>query len=64
MEFVVELAPSHKEFVNNMEMKMMDNEFLTDVIPLLRPEIEYDPCEAYAIVKERLIDKLQVPEKL
>ena len=63
MEFVVERVPSYKEFVNNMELKMMDDEFLTDVIPLLRPEIEFDPHEAYAIVKERLIDKLQRPEK-
>lgn len=46
-----------------MELKIMDDEFLTDVIPLLRPEIEFDPHEAYAIVKERLIDKLQRPEK-
>ena len=63
MGFVVERVPSYKEFVNNMELKMMDDEFLTDVIPLLRPEIEFDPHEAYAIVKERLIDKLQRPEK-
>lgn len=63
MSFVVDRVPSFKEFVNNMELKMMDDEFLTDVIPLLRPEIEFDPHEAYIIVKERLIDKLQKPEK-
>lgn len=62
MRFVVEHVPSYKEFVNNMELKMTDDEFTSDVIPLLRPEIEFDPHEAYAIVKESLIDKLQKPE--
>ena len=36
MEFVVGRAPSYKEFVQNMNEKMQDDEFLTDVEPLLR----------------------------
>lgn len=63
MGFAVERVPSYKEFINNMDQKMMDNEFLTDVVPLLRPEIEFDPHKAYIITKEQLIDKLQKPEK-
>lgn len=63
MDFVVDHVPSYKEFVNNMELKMADDEFLTDVIPLLRPEIEFDPHEAYDHVKNHLIDKLQKPTK-
>lgn len=58
MEFVVERAPSYKEFVQNMELKMKDEEFLEDVSPLLRPEIEYDPIKAYPLVYETLIDKM------
>ena len=36
IEFVTDRAPSYKEFVQNMELKMQDEEFLNDVIPLLR----------------------------
>ena len=56
IEFVVERAPSYKEFVQNMEQKMQDEEFLEDVMPLLRPEIEFNPHEAYTLVYEKLID--------
>lgn len=58
MEFVVERTPSYKEFVQNMNEKMNDSEFLTDVEPLLRPEIHFDPIEAYSLVYDNLIDKL------
>lgn len=58
IEFVVERAPSYKEFVQNMELKMQDEEFLEDVTPLLRPEIEFDPREAYPLVYEKLIDRM------
>ncbi|MGN1233635.1 MAG: nucleotidyl transferase AbiEii/AbiGii toxin family protein [Candidatus Cryptobacteroides sp.] len=58
IEFVADKAPSYKEFVQNMELKMQDEEFLEDVTPLLRPEIQFDPHKAYPIVYERLIDKM------
>lgn len=58
IEFVVDRAPSYKELVQNMEQKMQDEEFLEDVTPLLRPEIEFDPHEAYALVYEKLIDRM------
>ena len=47
-----------KEFVQNMNEKMKDNEFLTDVEPLLRPEVHFDPNEAYQLVYDNFIDKL------
>ena len=56
MEFVVERAPSYREFVQNMEQKMKDDEFLTDVEPLLRPEIDFDPHKAYELVYKKFID--------
>lgn len=31
---------------------------LEDVTPLLRPEIEFDPHKAYALVYEKLIDRI------
>lgn len=58
MEFVVGRAPSYKEFVMNMDEKMLDEEFLNDVQPLLRPEIQFDPHQAYPLVYERLIDNM------
>lgn len=58
IEFVADRTPSYKEFVQNMEQKMQDEEFLEDVTPLLRPEIEFDPRKAYSLVYEKLIDRM------
>lgn len=58
MGFVVDRVPSHKEFAQNMQEKMNDEEFLTDVTPLLRPEIIFNPKEAYQTVYSKLIDKM------
>jgi predicted nucleotidyltransferase component of viral defense system len=59
MEFVVDRVPSYKEYVRNMQEKMEDTEFLTDVTPLLRPEISFNPQEAYQLVYDKLIDKME-----
>lgn len=59
MSFVVDNPPTYKQFVNNMELKMQDADFLGDTVNLIRPELTYDPHEAYALVKRKLIDKLQ-----
>ena len=59
MAFVVDKPPTYKQFVNNLETKMTDLEFLGDTIGLIRSETEYDPVAAYELVKELLIDKLQ-----
>ena len=58
IDFVVDQPPTHKQFMLNMEEKMQDNDFLTDSKLLMRPGIEFNPVEAYEIVKNRLIDKL------
>jgi len=59
MAFVIENPPTYKQFVNNMEAKLNDEEFLGDTMGLLRPELSFDPTAAYQIVKETLIDRLQ-----
>ena len=59
MAFGVENSPTYKQFVNNMEAKLNDEEFLGDTMGLLRPELSFDPTAAYQIVKETLIDRLQ-----
>lgn len=59
MEFVVGKTPSYKQFVNNMEDKMNDAEFLEDTAALLRPGIPFSPQEAYPLVYEKLIDRME-----
>ena len=59
MDFVVEKAPTYKQFVQNMEQKLQDLEFLDDTNILLRPDADkFDPMRAYALVKKAFIDKL------
>lgn len=59
MSSVVDNPPTYKQFVNNMELKMQDADFLGDTVNLIRPELAYNPHEAFALVKRKLIDKLQ-----
>jgi predicted nucleotidyltransferase component of viral defense system len=59
MEFIVDKAPSYKQFVANMEEKMHDSEFLEDTIALLRSDILFVPEEAYALVYDAFIDKME-----
>lgn len=58
MEFVVERMPSYKEFCRNIKEKMQDDEFLTDVLPLLRPGFDFNPQQAYQNVYDNMIDKM------
>ena len=59
MEFVVGKAPSYKQYVNNMEEKMNDREFLDDTHALLRPNIEFKPADAYKQIFKTFIDKME-----
>ncbi len=58
MDFVVDKPPTQKEFLLNMEAKIVDEEFLGDTNLLLRPEETYNPQVAYELVKNQLIEKL------
>lgn len=58
MDFVVDKAPTQKQFLANMEEKMQDNEFLSDMRDIIRPGIEYSPETAWELVKTQLIDRL------
>ena len=59
MEFVVEKVPSYKQFFNNMEEKMQDPEFLDDTQLLLRPDTHFSAKEAYPLVYETFIDRME-----
>jgi predicted nucleotidyltransferase component of viral defense system len=56
--FVVDNPPSQKEYLQNMELKMQDEEFLDDTSLLLRSNDFYNPHEAWELVKNKLIMKL------
>ena len=59
MEFVVDKAPSYKQFVNNMQEKMEDAEFTNDMQSLLRPGIIFNASDAYPLICETFIDKME-----
>ncbi|MEX2234703.1 MAG: nucleotidyl transferase AbiEii/AbiGii toxin family protein, partial [Cyclobacteriaceae bacterium] len=58
MRFSVGSVPSQKEFLDNMELKMKDSDFLGDITALLRPTEKYDQDEAYDRIRNSLLTKL------
>jgi len=58
MQFVVDTPPTLKQYLQNMELKLQDSEFLGDTAMLLRPDTEYNPQKAWELVKTTLIEKL------
>lgn len=52
------LSISRMEYIENMEAKIKDSDFLGDITALLRPNIEYDHESAWDLVKSELINKL------
>ena len=58
MSFVVDRIPSQKEYLKNIEQKLLDDEFLGDTKLLLRQEEQYDPQKAYEIIKTSLLARL------
>lgn len=51
-------APSAREFELNLEQKIQDDEFIGDIMALLRPEIRYDQEQAYAKVMNEIISEI------
>lgn len=58
MEFSVGTTPSQKEFIQNIEQKLIDDYFIGDIVALIRPEEIYDHHVAYELVKKELFDKM------
>lgn len=58
MAFSVEEPPSQREFIQNMEAKMKDPEFLGDTTAIIRQKIAYNPQAAYELVKNELIQRI------
>lgn len=55
--FSVAQPPTKKQFILNMEEKLLDPEFIGDTNFLLRPEIEFDVMSGYRSI-EQLIHKI------
>lgn len=47
-----------KEFLENMEKKITDADFIGDMNGLLRSGIKYDIAEAYGLVREEILQKI------
>jgi len=58
MEYSVDKPPTQKQFLANMEEKLLDREFMEDIHAILRPGIEYDNVKAWELVKKELIEKI------
>jgi predicted nucleotidyltransferase component of viral defense system len=58
IDFVVDNLPTQKEYLLNMEQKIEDTEFLGDMAMLLRTDENYNPQEAWKLVRKELIEKL------
>lgn len=50
---------TQKEFLENMEKKIVDPDFLSDMEGLLRPSLSYNIMEAYEFVKTNLLKKIE-----
>lgn len=55
MAFAVAHPPSRKQFLFNMEEKMQDNEFISDMFGIVRPGIGYEIEAAWEHVREDLV---------
>ena len=58
LRFVASHAPTYKEYVLNMDEKMLNPEFLGDTTGLLRPGLSIDPQAAWEKVRDEIIIKL------
>lgn len=58
MNFVVENPPTQKQFLQNLELKMKDREFLDDTVSLLRVNEKYNLNLAYELIKNEIIKRI------
>lgn len=59
MSFVVQQPPTYKQFINNLEEKMSDHDFLGDTQNLIRPDKEFNPQLGSELILEKLIERMR-----
>lgn len=55
---LLNIGASKKQFEKNLELKMKDDQFLEDILPLLPTGVTYDPQAAYKWFLEVIIPRL------
>ena len=50
---------TQKEFLENMEKKILDHDFLNDMEGLMRPGLTYNINNAFKLIKEEILEKIQ-----
>lgn len=58
MDFSTGHLPDRKVFILNLESKIQDTNFTGDTTGLLRPEIKYDPIDAFNLVTSKILNHL------
>lgn len=59
MDFVVDEPPTQKLYLQNMEAKMKDDEFIGDIAALIRPTEKYEQTTAFELVRTELLEKIE-----
>lgn len=54
MQFVVDKPPTTKQFLQNLDEKVIDAEFEQDIVGLLRPKVAYEQKRAHELIKKYL----------
>ena len=58
MAFSVDNPPTQKQFIQNIESKLVDPDFQGDIYALLRPGVEYNQDNAFELIKTKILEKL------
>ena len=58
IEFSVDKPPTQKQFLANMEEKILMKEFTDDVYLILKKGVRYDDREAWEMVRKAFIEKI------
>ncbi|HMW10721.1 MAG: nucleotidyl transferase AbiEii/AbiGii toxin family protein [Saprospiraceae bacterium] len=59
MDFVEAEPPTQKVYLQNMEAKMQNDEFIGDIAALIRPTENYDLATAFELVRTELLEKIE-----
>lgn len=58
MKSSVKISPTRKQFIQNVESKLTDDEFVGDIKAIINPDENYNPVEAWKLIKYQIINKL------
>jgi predicted nucleotidyltransferase component of viral defense system len=58
IEFSVDKPPTQKQFLANMEEKIITKEFIDDIYGILKKGVEYDNAVAWEMIRKELVEKI------